>query len=334
MLRLDRQTQRASWMSKPCSPVVLGPVPTPDPCDGDSRPACAPRDLWTANGGSTVRVVRAARCFALVALCTMGCDSLAAAPSLNEACRTLGLCDIPTLPPGVTDVLCDASTGSSCDRDTLTKTLDPVLRQAAERPGSSVRLWVLKKTMAETVMLAECETKAIPQGSERARTASIARTVASGLEYFMAAAASALSEPAIRRSPLAEAIAKIALFDARGLPRRIVVITDGREVSALGDFECHLLPSDAGFVRRLQNRRILGPGVLTGTRVEFVFVQTSKASPRGCPATLDRELRIRELWRAALKASGTSTVDIRTGPPVMSDGEAGLKTTAERKYTP
>lgn len=51
---------------------------------------------------------------------------------LTGACRAVGLCDEPAKPPVAVDVLCDASSGSSCSQEALRRTLDAALDELQE----------------------------------------------------------------------------------------------------------------------------------------------------------------------------------------------------------
>ena len=262
---------------------------------------------------------------AVLAISTTGCDALEATPAYANTCKAFGLCDEPSLPPEVIDVLCDPSIGSSCTRETLEKTLPGVLRYSAKRPGTRARLWLLGKSVADTNVAGEKESAAPARTSQRARKAFEEEFVEGAQEYLMAAVAPTFALPPIRRSPLAEAMSKVALADSGQLPRHLIVVTDAREVSSLGDFECGILPTNAGFVKKLQRRRILGASTLTGMRVELVFVQSTNVPSRGCPVQLEREMRIRELWSAALLAAGAKDVRIRTGPPLLDAEETTIQ---------
>jgi hypothetical protein len=255
-------------------------------------------------------------------MATAGCDELEQNPRMAEACRSIGLCDEPVPPPVAIDVLCDASLGSSCNTETLRRTLAVTLRHAALRPGSRVRLWMLGKDVASTTAVGEQVSPAFLRGSARSRRAAGERFIAGATEFFLAAAAHVLEAPGVRRSPLAEALSKISLADAGGLPRRIVAVTDGREVSGLGDLECARLPAKEAFLAVLRRAHVLGPGLLTGASVEFVFVEFTPIQGRGCAAGVDRELHVRELWTAALKGAGAREVRIGSGPPTLGEEPA------------
>lgn len=240
---------------------------------------------------------------------------------MRDTCRTLGLCDEVPKAPLFIDVLCDASVGSSCARDTLGKVMGELLQEVAERPKSHVRLWMLQKTVADTGVLGE---QVVPQhrrGALHARRAQAARFAASATEYFATVAAPAFAAPPIRRSTLAEAIAKVALADAGKFRREFIVVTDGREVSGLHDFECGCLPSEARFLSSLRKRALLTPGSLKNVSVHFAFMQSAPIPSRGCTVQIDRELRIRALWTAALSGAGASDLEMSSGLPRLENDD-------------
>jgi hypothetical protein len=125
-------------------------------------------------------------------------------------------------------------------------------------------------------------------------------------------------EPAIKRSPLAEAVTKIAMASDGASPRTIVLITDAREVGLL-DFECPRLPPDAAFLSVLRRQRVLAPGVLQGIAVEFAFMTIAPIPGRNCPVTIERQVRLGELWTVALKNAGASSVRMTSGVPVLAE---------------
>lgn len=283
---------------------------------------CARAGTCCAHGSA--RRLRAGRrdlaALVLASLAAAGCD-VAFARLAGHICAGVGVCDEPLqpAPPRCFDILCDPSVGSSCSRATLDRALDAVLGGAVERPGSRIRLWMLGRNVAETVAVGEQAVPSFAQGSDRATRARTERFVATAREYFLAAANRAFDASPVHRSPLIEAIAKIGIADAGGLPRRIVVISDGREVSQMGDFECARLPSDAQFVATLR-RHGVQPDLLAHVSVEFGFVESSAIPVRGCPVRVDREVRIRALWTAALHAAGAENVRIGSGPPRLAAG--------------
>ena len=249
---------------------------------------------------------------------TPGCD-VAHSDALSTSCRALGFCDQAPSPPVFIDLLCDASAGSSCTRQTLERALDAVLVHVADKPGSRIRLWTLAKTVGETAAVAERTVPPATRGSARAEQAQQKRFRDAARDLLLEAADPSFSEAPARRSPLAEALSKVGLAEADGLPRVIIAITDGREVSTGLDFECGLLPSDARFLTVLRRRSLLTPGLLTRTHVEFAFAASEPIPGRGCAVQVEREVGSRALWTAALNAAGADQVRVSSGPPVVTE---------------
>lgn len=96
------------------------------------------------------------------------------------------------------------------------------------------------------------------------------------------------------------------------MERRLLVLTDGREVSNLHDgqshldFECGLLPDTATFLDRLHGAGLLVPGSLTGVTVTLVGIRPDPVPGNRCWVTLARHSRIVELWRAVVLATGAN----------------------------
>lgn len=281
--------------------------------DGKSGRARCRAALFFLRILSCLRVAAAAFLVALLVVVT-GCDNARAETSIEAACRSVGICDEPPAPAVYIDILCDASAGSTCNKSALNKTLERSLRSASERPGTTVRLWLLGKDVSTTVVVGEQTAPAAPSATERSRHARADRFVAAAKDYLLATATPALEAPPIRRSPLFEAISKVALADAGGLPRHLVVITDAREVGAF-DFECAKAPPDAVLLAALRRQHLLDPGLLAGVSVEFAFVTFGPIPGRGCVVNVERQLRLTELWTLALKTSSAASVRISSGPP-------------------
>jgi hypothetical protein len=262
------------------------------------------------------RVAAVLLLFAPVASLT-ACDSLSAEPAYEAACRSLGLCDEPLQAAVFFDVLCDPSVGSSCSAQNLDRTLVAVLNHVSQRPGSRVRLWLLGKNVAETVAVGE-QTVPLSRGrSAHGRRLEQERFASSALEFFRTTANHAFEAPPIRRSPLAESFSKIALADTAGLARRLVAVTDGREVSTHLDFECGFLPTETRFLASLKERALFAPGSFTHALVDLVFMQSSPVPARGCPVQVEREIRMRALWIAAFKAAGATDVRVSSALPSL-----------------
>lgn len=190
-------------------------------------------------------------------------------PLLASGCNShlgewLGAADKPEAPPVTTDILCDASSGSSCTAATLRDVAGVALRDAAARPGSVVRLWLQGRSVETTRLIAEAESTK-PRGTgRRARAEHETKWVETSLASLTTTADAALRKP-VHRSPIAESIAVVAMAPpAPKSTREIAVVTDGMEVSDFGEFECGPLPKPERFARLLALRNVLPPGALTG----------------------------------------------------------------------
>jgi hypothetical protein len=260
-------------------------------------------------------------------LCVGSCNAVSPAA---DTCEALGVCAERAQPAETIDVLCDRSVGSTCTTEAIQRTVDAALEHATKRPGSRVRVWLMADAAALTAPIVERAIARAPSGSERSRRSHVARELAAAREVLLAAGRQALEGKQPRKSPIAESIAKIALADAGGLPRRLVVITDAREMSPIADFECRRLPSPAAFLATLRGNGLLTANQLDGFDVEFAFVESAPLLHRGCPVTVAREAQIRDLWLAAIRGAGAASARISSGPPRFSD-EEGAEGTSEKE---
>lgn len=267
---------------------------------------------WKGDGIHPTRLV-----VVILILTSMFCAAACDSPAFASSCRQIGLCEEDPKPAELLDLLCDHSVGSSCTTKTLEQTTDRVVQHISERPGSRMRVWMLGATVEKTVVVVEHAIPAAKGGSAKSQRAQAARVAATAREVLLTGIAPAFESPPVRRSPIAEAIAKVALADASGLYRRVIVITDAREVSTLGDFECRALPTNAQFAALLQRMNVLSTGQLAGIDILFAHVAGQSVPGRGCPVSVDRELRIKALWTTALRAAGASRVHISSGPPEL-----------------
>lgn len=238
---------------------------------------------------------------------------------VEPSCAALGLCDPPVPAPEVVDVLCDGSRGSSCTQKTLAATIDVALRHVRERPGSRVRVWGQGARAEDTAVFGEVTISEAPKssGSERARRSRLASQVASVRELLLTSAERYFALKRPRRSPVAESIARVLIADAGSARRHIIVVTDGREVSNLGDLECARLPTEERFLAVLKTSAALGPASLTGIGVSIVFAAASNEPGSGCRASVAREIRVRGLWESVLRESGAEPVEVVAGPPTL-----------------
>jgi len=246
------------------------------------------------------------------------------ANAVTTALEWLGVMDEPQPAPLDIDVLCDPSAGSTCTPETLRSTLEAAMPLAASRHSSTLRLWMLGREVADTVQAASVTMDAKVR-SGKAEKASRDHFVMEGLTMLETAAAPYFSQHAANRSPIAESISKLALYRTRaGAERIIVLITDAREFSSLGDFECHA-PAPKAFSSRLEANRVLAPGSLTGAKVIFGHDSLVHIDGDRCTATLAAASQVQEIWKAALTHAGASEVRFEAGVPVLNPqtGEGG-----------
>jgi hypothetical protein len=224
-----------------------------------------------------------------------------------------GATDRPQPAPVAIDVLCDPSLGSTCTTEALRQEVERALRRAVERPGSVVRLWMQGQNIETTRMVALAKSPARRASGKHARADAESRWVAKE-SARLCSAATATPHKRIKRSPIAEAVAVVALAPPpTGGTREIIAITDALEMSAFGQFECGRLPKPEGFARSLAKHRVLPPGSLRSVDVTFCHVDLGAIDGGRCAVSLARAAEIRAIWTAALTAAGASHVEIRQG---------------------
>ena len=259
----------------------------------------------------------------VVALAVLeGCDGERPDTAWHRACEWSSICGSRSLGPETIDLIDDPSVGSSGTTDHFGEVLDQLLRRTAARPGSRLRVWVLARSAESVVNIGERVSPKSTARSERSRAKERERWIKENKESLLAAAQTSLSIT-IRRSPIAETLARVALANSTTGPRTIIFVSDGREMSDYGSFECRRLPSPSEFAATLRRANVLPPGRLQGVRVVFAFM---RLAPVGrCSTTIDRETRIREIWTSALKTAGASSVAIFTGLPdfALDDARGG-----------
>lgn len=232
---------------------------------------------------------------------------------LSKAALSLGLSDAPALPAEILDVLCDASQDTPCSATTLAETFDRILPYAASRPGSHVRLWKVGRDVSDIFLLADQVSPPTP-AKKKAVKSSRLRWVADVRRYLLKAAEPTLQERRVMRSPLLEAVTKVALAEIPGVSlRTIVFLTDGLEVSSYADWECaELVPVDV-LRTRLHSEHVLSPGVLKDTRVSLSFTDMAHAPRNRCRSSIPRLTAIMDGWKQLLREAGASEVFITTG---------------------
>lgn len=231
----------------------------------------------------------------------------------STVAQALGIVDKPSPPQIVIDILCDPSAGSTCTSSTLRSTIGDGLNVAVTRPGSVVRLWMQGHTIETTAMIAGVVSPATKRSGKRARQHSAEKWISASANTLLKAATPFLLKR-YRRSPIAESITRVALATPPASMRRVIVVVgDGLEVSAFGDFECGRLPSVKRFLRDLHRAQVLPERSLSGIDVEFCEVQISPIDRKRCALTLRRVAGVEELWRNAMTSAGAAKFTIRHG---------------------
>jgi len=269
---------------------------------------------------------------ATLTLLLTACGGDPAHPSFaTRVARSVGLADTPPPPTLGLDLVCGPSKDSTCTTESLDATLVKTLPLIADRPGSVLRLFMVGPDLASTKMLLPIVENNLPtSGNANTAKTAKARFIDASRTALMAAAQPYLAGNMKGGSPIAEALTTVAMAAVHTDSRAICVISDGRQVSAIGgmDFECDdPLPTPQTFAKTLQKARVLSPGILAGVTVSFTYLTITPIhrKERGCVETLARLAQIRELWTAAIEAAGgtaefnTTTIDPTTITPKKGD---------------
>lgn len=266
--------------------------------------------------GLEVKITRR-RIVPLLAISTLiACNS----PKAHQALESLGLSDGDPPPPAMVDLICDSSKGSSCTSETVNAVLNVALPYASIRSDSSVRFWAQGSAFGDTRLAGSQKVGRPSKPGKKSQNAYEIRWVDNARDYFAKAVEPYLARPGASRSPIAEGISKVALAGgAPGFARLLVVISDAREVSQFGDFECGPVPSGEKFTRALLREGVLMPGSLTGAKVHFAFVTEGEVDGQRCGATVGRATQVRALWLEALTRAGAAEVSFSGGVPSLGE---------------
>lgn len=256
------------------------------------------------------RVVQKLWLLAVVALPASGCLEIRA------ACEGIGVCDKPAPPALTVDVICDSSRGSTCTSEAIGETLDVILREMARRPGSTVRLWALASSVDGVVTVGNVTSPEMPP-ADGARRAHEELFIKAARAQLVRAAEAAFARPP-KQSPIADTIARVLMASSGDADRRLVLISDMREVGRF-DFECGPLPSPPTFVKRLKDERVLVQDGLKGVGVAFTYVGVPPVDTRRCPVTIARARAIETLWRELVASAGGTVGRYTDGPVDPSD---------------
>ncbi len=243
-----------------------------------------------------------------------GCEGGVAPLAIAATCRSVGLCEAPRPTPFVVEVVLDTSLGSPCTAETARASITRALQAVADRPASMARVWAQGTQLSDTTPVATVEYTLPARSGTRVLRAHRERFLRESEATITAAITPLFQVPRKRRSPILETLARIAITASpNGMPRTILLVSDAREVSSFGDFECDLVPTTRRFLPMLRRRQVLPPGSLTGTRVVWSFVNLAPVEGRVCPVTIARATAIENLWRTVLTEAGASSVRFERG---------------------
>jgi hypothetical protein len=209
-------------------------------------------------------------------------------------------------PPEPLDVtiICDASVGSSCTVTTLSQTLDVVLARVAQSPGSRVSLVSVADVPEQSRILGTQTIPAPRRPGRKAVEAHQRRVITTAKDYFLAAADPVFREPR-RRSPLLETLARTTLTTP--VARKVIVlVSDLREQSTYGTWECGRLPDANDFVQHTSD--LLPPGSLANTTVYLTSADVAAVDANRCPQTVARFRHILDLWTKTLEHAGARVI--------------------------
>ncbi|MBI4434979.1 hypothetical protein HY635_04190 [Candidatus Uhrbacteria bacterium] len=249
--------------------------------------------------------------------------------TVTRLCTHTGLCDQSFRSPEAIDLIVDVSDGSSGTREHFEQTLDALLPWIGARPGSSLRI-IVQSARAVDATVVETVVSTMPaRTNAKARDVHMKRFLATTRELLAKAMEPVFAQQSsLRQSPTAETISWVALLSlpagvAPGTIRRIVLITDAREVSTeFGDFECGTLPTSEAFLERLRAHDVLTPTSLEHIRLHFTFTEQKTIVRKRCPPmTVARIRGIQGLWTAAANHAGVLEITFETGAITLHENE-------------
>jgi hypothetical protein len=201
-------------------------------------------------------------------------------------------------------IVCDNSSGSTCDQVELAANIESALHVAAARPRSSVAIWSFGADVATTHELARVVSPEASTRGDRARAAQARQWVESSRADLLRATRVIFDAQPLRSSPIAEGVSAIALSH-RDANQVLVVISDGLQCTReTFDFECKRLPETSAFLARLKALSLLTPGSLAGTRVVFANARIAPVGENRCAMSVSRVSSVRSLWSAAITNAG------------------------------
>jgi hypothetical protein len=218
--------------------------------------------------------------------------------------------------PATTVLICDTSPGSTCSAALLRTTAERVLLPALDGdPGAVLEVWPARGPASEAFLqfVAEEPPASMPKWLQDDWRNDRAGQALDSLARFES---EFTNRPTTTR--LIETVAKVALTATGRPPGRLYILTDAREVSGIGDWECGRIDPEA--VRRtvFEGRRLLGPESLRGTHVVFVGVTHGAVDGARCDVDIERIVLIESTWRTVLLAAGAAAVEFHPGMPPTS----------------
>jgi len=256
----------------------------------------------------------------IVALAAVVSVTVAFHPAATmQALIALHLTDPPPRVNITDDILCDP-TSENCNETTLEAAIRESLTNVASRPGSMTKLWLSGADVEDLECVATATSTSTGKG-QRGREAAARRFVDGETTRLLTLAKLALSKRVPSASPIAESLTLLSWQEVQTARRRIIVLSDLRQVSkSLGDFECGSLPDTDAWLRSLTAHHYLEPGSLSGVTVHAAFLVPHPVEHRRCSVSLERESAVRELWSAAIERAGGSLL-ITAGPPRLEEEE-------------
>lgn len=239
----------------------------------------------------------------------------------REVCVTSRVCDPPMPPSKRISVVCDDSPGSTCNLETLDNTVAEAVRHVLKRPESRVEFWTLGNDLASTYMVGSVTTRESPRKGLRAIEAFEERFLLDARTGFRAMFEAVQSQKKpLRRSPILNALGKLALSTENKRHWHIIVISDMLEFSEFGDWEC-APPQDSAFRVAVNRRLPLTSNSLRGVRISVAYMEMGRIANSRCAVEIDHMRQVRKLWATVLYAAGARDVNFSASTPLLDEGE-------------
>lgn len=239
---------------------------------------------------------------------------------LADTGRAFGLIDVPPRPTRTVKIVIDPTVQSPASADSLAQVIDSVLPDIAERPTPScVELWSMGATVNDALRVGEACVGEAERNTKAQRKAQD-RFVRLSREHLLG-----LAQPIFntrpRRSPIAETLSRVAASSTESSEQVLIVITDGREESAIARLECGPLPTPEVFAAALQKEWLMEPESFAGIHVRFCFMGYTDAKRAGCATSVRREKELQNLWRTAFERASARSVHFDAAAPRMPQEE-------------